>query len=778
MRGNSCRETPLTLALSLKGRGFGNLSFLLILLTIVQATNAASSDTLFTVVPAADPVYGQLHQLSDAGLLTPSDTNAPLTRYDVALDILKARDQYQEIVVTDAQTARPSGTTYAPAPARPAPSVIYKAGVILHNLEETYKFELGRLKDSVQTLGNSMDDLEAKEFALRKRIKGIDQYPTIAIHGLGRAFGFTQQYSGDYSGIYFPNPGMRLTYGYLDLQPEATVTKEISFSGILRFETNFSPFNMNQENSNNNFTVTFRRVTLEFNPAWLSATLGDFDESYTPLTLWNRNSLDLKYAPEMWARQDSILKYESFLDHEPDWPLRGMKLGENFMWPDSEVLDQMKLSTFINMIRNGYDDSGNFGGWYFGPAQYTGWLAGGKASVKSRKWYGAGATWQLSLETDGLVLDDPLHTDLPGTAYNPNEPSSWAHQYLIGSVSPGLSVGLGGDTFLGASAEYAYSSYQDDKLNSQRVVADFAVMGGPYLKVGQSSVSLVFLNVDPYYYNPLAQTRQDNVNNVSSMGKYLSSPELWQAPLHSQFFLSDVPRPSEIYGFYDRTQDNTFPYGLATPNRRGIGLEFDVKALNQQALKIAGSAYLAQEITGEVALTTDDTAIAPVQVNSGAAPTRNFTYINVGPSFNLGPSLGWDRALEIGSNVRYEQTTSPLGTLTSVWALGGIRAEILPVWEMTAAFSQRQANGDEYGYGGTLYARYTYLFDGSDIGAYTPIHVNGTVQSVRWSTAFKVNNHSSIYLDYDWTFGNMLPTVPLQGTLNNQFGEVTYEVEF
>jgi hypothetical protein len=486
------------------------------------------------------------------------------------------------------------------------------------------------------------------------------------------------------------------------------------------------------------------------------------------------------YMPEMWARQDKILKYESFFDHEPDWPFRGLKLGTNILWPDSDVLDQLKLSTFINMIRNGFDDAGNFGGWYFGPDQYTDWLVGGRASLKSKKWYGAGTSLQAQLDTCGLILDEPLYTNQPGTAYNPNDPSSWAHQYLIGSVKPDLKVGLGDELYVGATGEFAYSSYQDDKLDSQTVIGDWAFNGGVYIQAGESRISLNYLNVGPYYYSPLAQTRQDAVTSLSNMGQYVSSAELWQSPLRSQFFLNDVPRPGEIYSFYDRTQDNTFPYGLATPNREGFGLDMDIQALEKNALKVKGSAYLVQEIQSDYVLSGGN--YLAVDAPYGVYPVRQFTYVNFGPSFNLGPSIGFDRDLELGANARLEQTTSSLGTLTSTWVLGGIRAEILPAWEMTAAYSQRQANGTDAGYEAngvpTLWARYVYLFDGTDWGQYKPFTVNGTVQSLRWSTTFKVNRNSNLYLDYDWTFGNMLPSAQLQGTLNNQAGEVTYEVQF
>ncbi len=457
------------------------LGFAAWMVLFAPSARATSSDTLFSVVPSNDPVYGQLHQLSEAQLLTPGEANPPLTRFDVARDIQKAQDRYDAIVVAQASPAPavPSASSSAPV----TPKVIYKAGVVLHNLSETYRYELDKLRESIKSLGTSITSLEGEEYALRKRVKGIEQYLDISIHGLGRAFGFTQQYSGPYSGVTFNYPGTRLTDGYLDLEPKAVVTKEIKFSSVIRLQANFSSPPIDAEESSNNFLVEFRRMTLEFNPSWLSATFGDFEESYTPLTLWNRDDLDLMYKPEMWARQDEILKYESYLNHEPDWPLRGMRLGTNILWPDSDLLDRMKLSTFVNMIQNGFDETGNYGGWYFGPHQFTSWLVGGSASVQSKKWYGAGASWQAKVDAYGLVLDEPIGSNQPGYAYNPNDPSTWAHQYLTGSVRPDLRVGLGDEVYAGAAAEFAYSDYQDDKLDADREIGDWAFSGAAYLQV-------------------------------------------------------------------------------------------------------------------------------------------------------------------------------------------------------------------------------------------------------------------------------------------------------
>src|SRR5579871_980466 len=365
-----------------------------------RAGNGAQPD-LFSTIPAGDATYTQLKQLAEAGLLSPKDLAPTLTRFDVAELILKAESR--EIVVAQADEIPPppgdnsSSSNASPAsPAKPssattgsndmelpspgdvigpnsaaeanAPATVdttaqeeaarLEAIKSLHSLEDAYQFELKLVKDKIEALRGKVDDIDAQQYDLRKRIKGISQFPTVAVYGLGRATGIVQQYGGALPS-YLTLPGTRSTFAFLDLNPTGTVSKEVKWNTIIRLASSVEP------NTPGEFIL--RRVSMDFNPPWFSARLGDFDESYTPLMLWNRNSLDLAYKPEMWARQDNYQKYESFLNNEPNWPLRGLKLGTDLMWPDSQVVNELKGSFFAHMIRNGFFDSGLNGGWYVGP---------------------------------------------------------------------------------------------------------------------------------------------------------------------------------------------------------------------------------------------------------------------------------------------------------------------------------------------------------------------------------------------------------------------------
>jgi hypothetical protein len=504
------------------------------------------------------------------------------------------------------------------------------------------------------------------------------------------------------------------------------------------------------------------------------------------LTMWNRDNLDLRYKPEMIAREDDFEKYESFLNNEPNWPFRGVKIGTDILWPDSDFIDRFKIGGMANMIRSGFNDNSS-GGTYFGPGDFTDWIFAANTEIKLKRWYLGGLSLQFALDAYGVMLDEPLYSELPGSPYSPANPNTWAHQYTISSFKPSFDAGLKGDAGFGATWEGAFSTYEDNKLDPSTYVSDYAILAGPYFRWGHSKITFNYLNVGPNYFSPLAQTRQDNLQPgyllSNSAVNGFATPDLLSAPLRSQFFLSDVPRAGGIFSFYDRTQDNTFPYGLATPNREGFGFDFDVKASDKDALKIPGSIYFVQEISDNLVVNPAATGYVSVDAVAGVpSPIRTFKYVNIGPSFNFGPSMGLPGDLEVGANVRYEQTNSAIGTLTSDWILGGVRAEIFSWWEAAASFGVQEINGTEAGYGGTTLARYSYQFDNTDLlaGGYSAFSINGNRQSWKLSSDFRMDRNSTLYFDYGLTWGNAVPYVgqAVPGTLYNQFMELTYAIQF
>jgi hypothetical protein len=683
-------------------------------------------------------------------------------------------------------TVSPVAATQPPVPtATPEDPLKWaKLAETLNSLEDAYQYELKDIQTPVKDLDDKTTTLENEQYDLLKRLKGIDEYPTIAWHGLGRVFGAGERLTSTIPGLSLSQNDNVQGRGYIDFEPEGVIGKQIRWDLIVRYGTAMV------ENDSQAIDSFFpRRGSMELKAPWFTATLGDFDESYTPLTLWNRDNLDLRWVPEMIAREDDTLKYESFMNNEPNWPFRGMRLGSEVAWPDSTWFDHFNISLMGDMIRNGYNDLAS-GGNYFGSGLNTDWLFAGKGQLATKKLFlGGGTNLKFSFDAYGLLLWEGPNTDTPGSIYVPNGVTTWDHQYEILSLKPSVDVSLGDGMVLGATWEAANSLYEDDTRNSATNVTDWAVIAGPYLKFQHSLISFNYLNVGPNYFSPMAQTRQDLITSTTGFnpGSGLPTPDLFSAPLRSQFFLAGVPRASGIFSFYDRTEDNTFPYGLATPNREGAGMELDVKTLEKDSLKIKGSVYFVQEINPNIVADSQGTGFVAVDmpVSVTAVPQRNFAYINVGPSFNLGPSIDDPEDLIIGTNVRYEETDSSLGTLTSAWVLGGVEAGLFSWWNMALSFGADSVNGSEAGYvinnQVTTYARYSYLFDNSDLGKYELFNINGTNNSLRFSTTFTLNRNSKLYLDYDYTWGNAVPyfgTTPSTGTMNNQFAELTYEILF
>jgi hypothetical protein len=635
-------------------------------------------------------------------------------------------------------------------------------------LEEAYQFELKVLKDRIQALKDKTDDLEAQQYATRKKVKSLLYAPKAALHGVGRAFASSSQYSKSAPDAV---KGVRDTNGYLDIAPDGVVSKELFWAACFRFESTFLP--------DTNSQMTLRHLGVRFNPPWFSMSVGDFEEAYTPLTLWNRNTLDLQFAPDMIARQDKTAKYEGYLDREPAWPFRGVKIGTELMWPDSKILDGVSASAFAHMIRNGFDDSTS-GGWYLGSHQWSEWVFAGTVGVKSAKWWLGEKYLQASVNGYGTLLNQMLGTDTPGSSYDEHDPDTWAHSYRVGSVKPDVKLAWGNGSAMGLESEFAFSEYHDDiRVKSEKTVSDYAAFGGPYVQMGDSKLTLRYLNVGPYYYSPLAQTRQDAVTSTSVV-PFPSSSTMVQLPLRTQNFLTGLSRPSGLFTYYDRTLDNTFPYGLSTPNRRGFGGELDVATLKDNALKVKGSAYWVEQITADLTFNSTQTAYVPVDDPDGtiAAPKRKFVYINVGPSYDLGPALHLNRLVEVGSDVRFERTDSSIGRLNSLLVLVSLRVGIFKFWEISTAATQLKANGTESGMDGTTWARYSYLYDNQDLGRYTAVAVDNKVRSVRISNNFHLNNHADLFLDWAWTDVKSLLTSMGTTRLIDQYVGLTYEVRF
>jgi hypothetical protein len=717
---------------------------------------------------------------------------------DYAIPLPPSEGQMADKTAASAE-ALPAAPTPKPTPNYNLhPELLKTAEDDLKSLDETYELELQVVIQDKSIVLEDLAKAEASQYDLWKQVKNLRESPHLSVSGKGRMYGISQQYWGSYAGNPFQllnsgdfQPLRRSLSGYVELKAEMAVSKQLQWEAIWRFTTS----NLPSAQPSIDFTTPldgywFRRLAVEFSPDFMTSSFGDFYEAYTPLTLWNRNTFDIFYKPEPFWRWDDDRKYDNYYNNEPYWPLRGVRVGTAVGWPESEFIDRFQFSVFAHMLNlltgTRSKGTGSVIGASNASPPFTQFLIGAQAELKTKKLWTEDIAWMFKLDGYEVILDKI--PDVPGgnTKYDPNDYRSWLNQYRITSICPELKAGFTGDIYLGVQYEAAVASYQADKFNSGRTTVDFASMIRPFFQIEESKIAFNVLTVYPYYYSPMAQLRQDYPSGNTS---YVTSADLFTPPLNDQFLLlASVRRAERLYGYYDRTQDNVMPYGLATPNRQGFGLDADIKSVPDKALKVGVSAYLLSEISGNLVVNSLGNGYTAVDSPpSGATPIRNFVYVNVGPSYDFGSLIGLTTPIEFGFNFRDEETTSQAGNLSSLWVLGGTRIGLFPWWEVTAAIGDRKINGSEMGINGSVFARYSYIYNNEDLGLYKPFTVNNAdIQNWLISMAFKLDDHSKLDFDYSMTMGNNAPNYgsilgaasALPAALNNQYMEMTYEVKF
>ena len=367
------------------------------------------------------------------------------------------------------------------------------------------------------------------------------------------------------------------------------------------------------------------------------------------------------------------------------------------------------------------------------------------------------------------MLDEPLNTDDPASSYRPFNASTWAQQYRVGSLKPKVECPLGNDASVGLEGEGAGSIYWDDKMDADRKVNDWSMCGGPFLKYKESVVNVRYLNVGYGFYSPLAQARQ--FDDLS--GAMLTHP----ITLSSAIGSDALGRVSSLFKFYNRLDDNVFPYGLATPNRKGLGLDLDLKVLEKDALKIKAMVYSVQEISDNFVVNPEATGFATVDgMLSAPNPMRKFLYANIGPKLDIGALTGIQRRLDVGFNVRLESTKSDIGTLNSKKFDIGLGVGAFKWLEFEVAGGMSAAKGKEAFYYGLPYARTSYPYDDQDLGQYQEGDADQKTQYEALSMIFKIDRHSNLVLD------GMLQTqtavVDDGKKTKEQIVDLTYEIVF
>ncbi len=504
-------------------------------------------------------------------------------------------------------------------------------------------------------------------------------------------------------------------------------------------------------------------------------TAGDFFKSYTPLTLWSYDvPLYTMIEPTSFHRDRVDTEELVYMDQSPDWHFRGFEAETGKEWPKDPVLSGFKYQVMSGLMQEPGSTSGGsvFGSYYLGSQGSLGLF-----------------NHILDFTSTGLVLfNDPESANVP---YQPNQPSTFPKQYVIGSVTSKTTIPLGDKADLSASMENAFSQYDDDLNNPQRVFKDWALLANGSLDVEGVHFTAKYMNNGPYFYSPGAQTNKYTPASgspgylSSNLGSEFSGLDSGLPGYLNQFVFQNVNRP--FFAPYDRLSENFLPYGDASPNREGLVLGFSAEIGEKGWLKPQASYVVTgQEIQPNLVLNGAGTAAIPVDSQTNTTTPRVFGGYEGALSMDLAKAFDLNNQT-YDVQVDYKHQTDDLGlggvspfTVNTLILAGDFNIPVhflsTVVWSL--AFERAQASGSEYVFGGNpeTWASYSFYLDDSELGQYIYEPLNLTRQTLAFGAMLplgdKIDFRADLFLTrYNWAD---IPTYDRQ----DQIWRFTYEAHF
>ncbi len=401
----------------------------------------------------------------------------------------------------------------------------------------------------------------------------------------------------------------------LDLQINAQPNDKTEVQSILRLRNEFGGF----------FGAG---MSVEVRELWargiiantLKYHVGDMDVAMSPYTFFNFEEEGFVNNPTAFQAQREIIYYEQFFHEGNTRRVQGAKLdfGLNF----TRVLRDANFNGFIARVR-GTD-------FFTIPSRYT---SGGQALFSTR-------TLHEGLGIKGDFGFNFVHTfdDLQSGDANQgirNTVGTFNWDFRVYSTKD-MSIHVLGETGL-SSLESKNDTMTLRSFDGSFVDAGLKVMLAPQKLVLFGS----FVDVGPDYFSIAAQSRRIDLENERSYYDRLGL-EQRRRPLS----LFDVTRDRALYTFelsdrlmpYDPRFSNTMPYGLATPNRRGMRY---------------GAEYGGSEDLVEARL---DGALMTEIAGQGTTELKNFALVRAAANFNVHQFLEWDKSLRFTLGYQFEST--------------------------------------------------------------------------------------------------------------------------
>jgi hypothetical protein len=449
----------------------------------------------------------------------------------------------------------------------------------------------------------ALSDEEAETF-----LKGVN------FNGLGRVYLRQTDIEGDVLENDSLTP-RRLTDGefLLDLKINATPNEKTEVQSILRLRNEFGGF----------FGAG---QSIEVRELWARGIIanrveyrvGDMDIEMSPFTFYVPTEEGVINQPSAFELQRDVIYYEQFYTNEHSRRMQGAHL--NFGLKFAQVLKDADLRGFIARVR----------GTDFLTIP-TRWSSGGELKLQTRKLVDQTGTkadlgFNIAYTFDDLQSGD-ANAGIRNTVYT--------FEYnVIGYETDKMEYSLFGE--MGRSI---LTSKNDSTTFFTTDDVFATVNAGARFKEKDLFVHAGFSDVGPDFFSIGAQSKRVDFDAAKTFYNRTGQD---QDVRNTTLF--DLSRDVAIYTYqlsdrlmtYDPRFSNTFPYGPATPNRRGLNYGADYENSKVQA-SLNGAVM--SEIRGQ-----------------GTEELKDFFLIQAKANVNVNKFLKWENNINVTFGYQYEST--------------------------------------------------------------------------------------------------------------------------
>lgn len=481
----------------------------------------------------------------------------------------------------------------------------------------------------------------------------LGQQRKFQINGAARGYFFANQLDLDESLDSITTRKANYGHTLLDLGVSVFPNKNTEVLGMFRIRNELGGF------WGGGVSFNVRQLTLKgVAGGVLRYEVGDLDLEMTPYTLYNFREEGVVNEADIFAVRRDVVHYDMFyIDNQ--WRMQGGKV--NFGLDFGSVIQGIDFQGFLTRQRpaGGNDPERLYGGGTIRIAQSD----------------------NLALSFNTVNIFD-LKETIPDSIQYKNNVHTLQLDYNR-AMNDKMSVGLQAEAGM---SNASYTNYQDvrapESLNEWFYDAALTTS----LNNMGIDVALGYKDVGADFLSPGAQTKRIDYARFPGLYQQITNAAVGRQISYSDFISGNTEnsfRISEQLLPYYAAYSNTNPYGIATPNRRGLYLDAtrtDSAKFRESFLRVA-------------ALTQSR--------GTGTEEKKQFLLVEAGTDLYVNDFFGWEKDIKLDLGLRLENTTRSgevfeAVDLNSTLIDAGLSLELVDNFDLLLGGKLWQVSGNEF----------------------------------------------------------------------------------